>query len=105
MQISDPHPRPDGTALTVAGRLDAQTAAGFRTALHEHIARHPGHLYLNLGQVSFMDSSALAAVVGALKTLRARGNELRLTAAGPAVRELLSLTMLDRVLPVQDSAP
>ncbi|WP_412027215.1 STAS domain-containing protein [Deinococcus yunweiensis] len=102
MNISDPLPCTDGHTLSVSGRLDAQTAAAFRSTLQEHIAAHTGHLYLNLADVSFMDSSALAGVVATLKALRARGDELRLTGAGPAVRELLSLTMLDRVLPLRE---
>lgn len=102
MNMTDPTPRPDGHALSVSGRLDAQTASAFRAALSSHVAAHRGHLYLDLADVSFMDSSALAGVVATLKALRARGDELRLTRAGPAVRELLSLTMLDRVLPLRE---
>ncbi|MFC3832079.1 MULTISPECIES: STAS domain-containing protein [Deinococcus] len=102
MNITDPQPRADGHALHVSGRLDAQTAATFRSTLQAHLAGHTGHLYLNLADVSFMDSSALAGVVATLKALRARGDELRLTGAGPAVRELLSLTLLDRVLPLRE---
>lgn len=86
----------DGPHLNLAGRLDAQNAAELRSALARHAADTSGDLTLDLSGVSFMDSSALAALVGALKDRRREGRALRLIAASAPVRELLSLTMLDR---------
>ena len=86
----------DGPHLNLAGRLDAQNSAELRAALARHAADTPGDLSLDLSGVSFMDSSALAALVGALKDRRREGRALHLNAASPSVRELLSLTMLDR---------
>ncbi|GAA0502036.1 STAS domain-containing protein [Deinococcus depolymerans] len=86
----------DGPHLNLAGRLDAQNAADLRAALARHAAATPGDLSVDLSGVPFMDSSALAALVGALKDRRREGRTLRLSGASPAVRELLSLTMLDR---------
>lgn len=86
----------DGPQLNLAGRLDAQNAAELRGVLARHAADTPGDLSLDLSGVPFMDSSALAALVGALKDRRREGRALRLIAASAPVRELLSLTMLDR---------
>ncbi|GGM37823.1 hypothetical protein GCM10008956_12720 [Deinococcus arenae] len=83
----------DGPDLTLAGRLDAQNASELRAALGEQAAQ-AGDLRVDLAAVPFMDSSALAALVSALKQCRREGRSLRITRASAAVRELLSLTLL-----------
>ncbi len=90
-----------GPGLTLSGRLDAQNARDLREVLTEHAAQ-PGDLTVNLADVPFIDSSALAALVSALKDLRRSGRTLRITQASAPVRELLSLTMLGRVFGLED---
>lgn len=92
----------NGPELTLTGRLDAQNARELRDALSEHVA-HPGHLTVDLSDVPFMDSSALAALVSTLKVLRREGRSLRITRASDAVHELLSLTMLGGVFGLEDT--
>lgn len=91
----------NGPELTLTGRLDAQNALDLRAALAE-LAAQPGDVRVDLGDVPFMDSSALAALVSALKDRRREGRSLRVTRASPAVHELMSLTMLGRVFGLED---
>ncbi|GAA5436048.1 STAS domain-containing protein [Deinococcus aquaticus] len=86
-----------GSHLILAGRLDAQNAAELRQTIRDHVAAHTGNVTADLSDVPFMDSSALAALVAALKDCRRQGRTLSLTGASASVRELLSLTMLDRI--------
>ncbi|GGR58027.1 hypothetical protein GCM10008959_19690 [Deinococcus seoulensis] len=86
-----------GSHLIIAGRLDAQNAAELRQTLRDHVAANAGPVTVDLTDVPFMDSSALAALVAALKDCRRQGRALSLSGASVPVRELLSLTMLDRI--------
>lgn len=78
-------------------RLDAMAAPAFRTQLGERVAGR-AVVVLDLGQVQFIDSSGLAALISVLKKLPP-GGSLRLARASTGVVSLLQLTRLDRVFP------
>jgi anti-sigma B factor antagonist len=84
------------------GRLDAQAALGFKRDFTEAVAAHEGAVGLDLGAVSFMDSSGLGAIVACFKGL-GRGRSLVVFNVRPAVRKVFELTRIDRVLPVVES--
>ncbi|HYO74407.1 MAG TPA: STAS domain-containing protein [Archangium sp.] len=93
-----------GGALVVTPhfkRLDAQAAAAFRTAVGERVSG-ARLVVLSLAQVSFIDSSGLAALISVLKRLPA-GGQLRLAHPNSSVLSLLTLTRLDKVLPSYDT--
>ncbi|HKU94996.1 MAG TPA: anti-sigma factor antagonist, partial [Vineibacter sp.] len=52
---------------------------------------------LDLGAVEFMDSSGLGAIVALLKRI-GRDGDLVLAGTRPAVRKLLQITRIDRIL-------
>jgi len=81
--------------------LDVRVAAEFRTALIDRIDAGSRWLVVNLSHVSFMDSSALGAIVSALKRVGQHG-ELRVCAPNASVRRMFALSRLDRVIPVLD---
>lgn len=84
------------------GRLDAQAALGFKRDFADAVTRHEGAVGLDLGGVSFMDSSGLGAIVACFKGL-GRGRSLVVFNVRPAVRKVFELTRIDRVLPVVES--
>ena len=62
---------------------------------------------IDLAGVTFLDSSALGAIVGALRLLRARGSALRVVEPQGATARIFSQTGLDAVLalyPTRESA-
>ena len=62
---------------------------------------------VDLGGTEFVDSSGLGALIGGLKVARLAGGDLRIAASTDAVRKVLKLTNLDRVLrdyPTPESA-
>lgn len=105
MEITSPVLQGRALYLNVSGRLDAQSAVAFRTAMHEAAGQRPEVLRLGLAGVTVMDSSALAAIVSALKLMRTHGGSLVLSEPSPVVRELLSLTMLDQVIRTEQPGP
>ena len=93
----------DVLVLTPAeARLDAQAALGFKREFIEAVEAHPGSVGLDMGQVSFLDSSGLGAIVACLKHL-GRDRSLVVFNTRPAVRKVFELTRIDRVVAVVPS--
>jgi anti-sigma B factor antagonist len=91
--------RIDGGAAVVSpvGELDAYTAPELREQLHG-LAEEEGldPLVVDLSRVTFLDSTAIGVLVGALRRMRERGGELRLVEPRGTARRIFELTLLDR---------
>jgi anti-sigma B factor antagonist len=57
-----------------------------------------------MGQVGFVDSSGLGALISTLKILRAEGGDLKLANVGEQVQAVLEITRLLRVFETYESA-
>lgn len=86
--------------VRLEGELDAYVAPELRERLRLAIDAAPGgELVVDLTQVTFLDSTILGALVGALRSMRASGGELRLVyPPHPAIR-IFELTGLDTLFP------
>ncbi|AZQ65882.1 anti-sigma factor antagonist [Silicimonas algicola] len=98
-----------GPALVVAvgdRRIDAAVAVRFKDKMLE-LTKHPAdRVILDLGNVDFLDSSGLGAVVGSMKQL-GRTRHLDLAAMTPTVEKVFRITRMDRVFrifPTVDAA-
>jgi anti-sigma B factor antagonist len=87
----------DGWVLTLHGELDLSSVSMLRDAMNEIEQIGFRRLVLNLDDVSFMDSTGVAAIVAA--DLRARRSDKHLTLiCRGQVKRLLRLTGVDRDL-------
>ena len=98
-----------GDALVVTvddRRIDAAVAVRFKDKMLE-LTEHPANrVILDLGNVEFLDSSGLGAVVGSMKQL-GRQRKLDLAALTPTVEKVFRITRMDRVFqifPTTDAA-
>jgi anti-anti-sigma factor len=80
-----------GVELTATGEIDQETAPMLAEHLHRAIDDRDGRIVIDLGAVTFMDSSGVHALVTAFESALAR---LRLGRLIPAVRRVLELTAL-----------
>ncbi|WP_136055326.1 STAS domain-containing protein [Microbacterium sp. K24] len=98
----------DGYAvITLGGRLTATGAPLLRNAVGDLITTGESRIVIDMTALQFVDSSGLGALVGGLKSARVAGGDLRIAAVPDAVRTVLHLTNLDRVLrdyPTPESA-
>ena len=95
-----PAARKDGDAVIVAvrGEIDLQNSPELRTELLDLLTKHaPQRLVINLAQVPYMDSSAIAVLVESLQKLRKSGGRLFLIGLQPRVRGLLEIARLDSI--------
>jgi anti-sigma B factor antagonist len=88
--------------VTLRGEIDAFTAPSLRLELERHIeesaAVSSSVFVIDLAGVTFLDSSALGALVGALRLLRERGATLRVVEPEGAAKRIFAQTGLDAVL-------
>lgn len=95
----------DSTPLVaVAGELDAIAAPQLDEALAPLLADGSGSgLVLDLGGVTFLDSSGLGVCIKAVKGVRANGGEVALVVTTPRVRKVLEITGIDQAVTVVDT--
>lgn len=94
---------PTATLIRVqAPRIDAPTALQFKEDMRTLTLRTDGRFVLDLGQVDFIDSSGLGAVVAAMKQLRA-GQTLELAALQPIVEKVFRLTRMNTIFTIHDT--
>jgi anti-sigma B factor antagonist len=86
--------------VSLKGRLDLLSAGAFKSALSQLVSQGRPKLLVDLGDVSFVDSSGLGAIIGGLKAARQAGGDLRIARPRDQARTVLELTTLDRVLKI-----
>ncbi len=91
----------DSIITTVSGEIDLHNSSELRTALLALLAKsQPKKLILNLSQVPYMDSSAIAVLVEALQKMRKHGGKVILTDLQSRVKSLLEIARLDALFVV-----
>lgn len=84
-------------------RLEASNAPELRELLIGRIETGRDQIILDLQHVTFMDSSALGALIGGIKKMGPLGTLALAGATGP-VLQLLKLTRMDKVFALYPSA-
>ena len=97
------HEQGGWTVLAVTGELDMATAPAVRERLHGLLAAGHDRLIVDLGEVGFLDSTALGVLVGLLKRVRTQGGDLRLVCNQPRVLKVFEITRLDQAFTIHDS--
>jgi anti-sigma B factor antagonist len=95
-----------GTARIVrlGGELDLYNAAQVRSALVDACAEAPERIVVDLGEVEFIDSTALGVLIETRTKLDNRDG-LLLAAPGLETRRALQISGLDKLFNVHDSVP
>jgi anti-sigma B factor antagonist len=90
----------DVVVLSLHGDLDLHVAPALRKAIASAIDRGTSSLVLDLSGVTFVDSTALGAMLGAMKRLQSRQGRLRIVVPQTNVRRAFEITLLDHVLAI-----
>ena len=97
--------RADATppVVAVSGEIDVATAPQLRECLQRVIAQGEPTIVLDLLGVTFLDSTALGVLVGALKRCREAGGDLHIVVADPRIMKIFEITGLTNVFTIVDS--
>ena len=91
------------TILDLSGRITlGEGSVTLRDALRDLINKGENHILLNLGDVSYIDSSGIGELVSAFTSVKNNGGELKLLNLTKKVHDLLQITKLYTVFDVKD---
>ena len=91
----------DGRCVVrVSGEIDLYTAADLRAELRAALDDDPSALVIDLTATTFLDSSGLAAMLGAYRGARLRHCGLEIVVDDPDIRRPLEIAGLDELVPV-----
>ena len=93
----------DVSVMDVAGRITlGEGSSALREALKEMVGKNQKKILLNLGEVSYIDSSGIGELVSAFTAVRREGGELKLLNLTKKVHDLLQITKLYTVFDIKD---
>ena len=98
-----PAARKDGDTVVVAarGEIDLNNSPELRGELFTLLGRQPPRrLVLNLAEVPYMDSSAIAVLVEVLQKMRKTGGKVWLTNLQPRVQGLIEIARLGTIFAI-----
>ena len=91
----------DVTVIDVAGRITlGEGSSVLRDALRDMVSKNQKKILLNLGEVSYIDSSGIGELVSGFTAVRSREGELKLLNLTKKVHDLLQITKLFTVFDV-----
>jgi anti-sigma B factor antagonist len=90
-------PRHGLAVVTVSGELDMYRAPAFEAIMTKCLDEGARHMVLDLGEVSFIDSTALNVIVGAVPRLTQERGSLNVLYGHANVRRVFEVTSLDSV--------
>ena len=93
----------DVSVVDVAGRITlGEGSSALRDALRELVGKSHKKILLNLGEVSYIDSSGIGELVSGFTTVTNSGGQLKLLNLNKRVKDLLQITKLYTVFDVHD---
>jgi anti-sigma B factor antagonist len=94
----------DTTAVvSITGEVDLSTAPLLRKSLYSALDDGALRLILDFAGVSFIDSTGLGVIVGALKRVSESGGTLAVRAPIRPTRRVFEVTGLDRIIEIIDA--
>ena len=90
---------PTGVEVLLFGELDHHAARESIAEIHAWLDQTmPSRLTLDMGHISFMDSSGIALILSLYKRMRAQGGSFSLRSLPPAVKRLLKAAGVERIV-------
>src|SRR4051794_25673217 len=91
------------TVLDLSGRITlGEGSVVLRDTIREILGKGEKKILLNLGDVTYIDSSGIGELVSAFTAVRKEGGELKLLNLTKKVHDLLQITKLYTVFDIKD---
>jgi len=93
----------DVSVVDVAGRITlGEGSSALRETLRDMVSKGQKKILLNLGDVSYIDSSGIGELVSGFTTVTNSGGQLKLLNLNKRVKDLLQITKLYTVFDVHE---
>ena len=94
----------DVVVIDVSGRITlGEGSSSLREGIRELMAQGNRKILLNLGEVSYIDSSGIGELVSAFTSVANQGGQLKLLNLTKRVKDLLQITKLYTVFDIYDN--
>ena len=93
----------DVSVVDVAGRITlGEGSSALRDTMRDMVGKNQKKILLNLGDVSYIDSSGIGELVSGFTTVTNSGGQLKLLNLNKRVKDLLQITKLYTVFDVHE---
>ena len=82
--------------------LDARNAKAFRGEVENALNSHR-HVVLDMGALTFMDSSGLGALLSCLRQVTGHGGDMKVCSLTPQVRAIFQLVRMHRLFDIYNT--
>jgi anti-sigma B factor antagonist len=89
--------------IRVSGEVDLATAPELKEAFATATRNGARGVLVDLSHATFIDSTTLGVLMGAVKRLRPQGGELAIACNDPNIRKIFEITLLDRIFNIYDT--
>ena len=90
----------DRHVVAVRGEIDLFTAPELKQKLTDAIEGGKSRIVVDLTETSFLDSTALGVLIGAVKRLRSRDGALVIVNVDQNIAKTFEITGLDQIFPI-----
>ncbi len=105
--VTEQGPQAGHHLIAVRGEIDLFTAPELKSALGEALESGHTRIVVDLTNTTFLDSTALGVLIGAVKRLRSRDGVLTIVNTDPNIAKTFEITGLDQIFtirPTRDEA-
>lgn len=92
----------EDTRIILSGEIDIYSAQSFKDELNEAISSCRGNAYIDCKELSYIDSTGLGILVGALKEIRKNDNDIYILNLKDNIKKLFLITGLDKLFKIQE---
>ena len=87
--------------VAVGGEIDLFTAPELKSAIGEALESGHTRIVVDLTETTFLDSTALGVLIGAVKRLRSRDGVLTIVNTDPNIAKTFEITGLDQIFTIR----
>jgi anti-sigma B factor antagonist len=101
--VTEQGPQAGHHVIAARGEIDLFTAPELKRVLTDAIEGGQHRVVIDLSEVSFLDSTALGVLIGAVKRLRSRDGALAIVNTDASIAKTFEITGLDQIFTILPS--
>jgi len=91
------------TGINIEGEIDVYTSPKVKEALNDLIQKGHNNIIVNLEGVSYIDSTGLGVLIGALKRVKENNGDIKLVCTNLQIKKIFDITGLIKIFDLYDS--
>ncbi len=88
------------TQIILSGEVDIYTSQTLKNELNEVVSSCQGHVYIDCKELSYIDSTGLGILVGALKEIQKNNKDIYISSIRDNIKKLFIITGLDKLFKI-----